>query len=313
MNFLKGRYSLSGITAITAALSISSASCIGEFKVYTLNDASSYEASDSSENIKEITFAHLNAADLRGNTTNLFQIISKEEALERSRWLADYLLKEKADFVALNEVDYKDSLKTGNLDQPQVIAEFMGQPFNYVLFDQYLKSPLWTTGNAMISKYPLNALHRHLFGEDEYGFDSRVDHFFKDFIDVEVKIGKREAHVVYTHFDDQKDEYAFRREEEVRQFADYIVSLKKREPDVYIIAAGDFNDTTDSPTLKKLLDTGYLHPPAKNFGVKTYQAGEPYEGIDHILVSDNITIKNYRTFDFPWSDHLGLLCDLEFR
>lgn len=292
-------------------LSLSLTSCLGSFEVVHLHNAPRYEMHHSREDIQKITFAHLNAADLRGNTSNLFKFISKKEALFNARWLAYFFLEHKVDVMNFNEMDYADTVKTGGLDEPKVIAEYMDKPYDYVVFDQYMKSPLWTTGNAMISRFPVKAVHRHLYGE-ECGLDSRLGHLFKDFIHVSVKIGKRDLHVITTHLDDENGESGFRRIEEARELARYVKKLKEKDPESYLVVAGDFNDSYNSKTMKILLSSGILYPPANNFGLKTYQNGNPTADLDHILASSNIKIHNYRTFHFPWSDHLGLLCELEF-
>ncbi len=293
-------------------LSISLTSCLGSFEVVRLHDAPRYETYHSSEDIPKINFAHLNAADLRGNTPNIFQFISEEEARDHARWLADFFLEHKIDAINFNEVDYAGTIKTGGLDQPKVIAEFMGKPYDYVIFDQYMKSPLWTTGNAMISRFPIKALHRHLYGETGDILDNRLDHFFKDFIHVELKVGDRKLQVFYTHLDDGEEEYEFRKRAEVKELITHLREFVEKEPRSYIVVAGDFNFSRSSRLMKNLLADGILHPPATNFGLKTYPSDAPAEDLDHILASHNIAINNYRTFHFPWSDHLGLLCELEF-
>ena len=292
-------------------LSLSLTSCLGSFEVVRLRDAPGYDASHPDEEIKKINFAHLNAADLRGNTPNIFKFISEEEALFRANWLADFFLDHKIDAINFNEVDYAGTVKTGGLDQPKVIAEFMGRPYDYVVFDQYMKSPLWTTGNAMISRFPIKAVHRHLYGNDDC-LDNRLDHFFKDFIHVELKVGGRKLQVFYVHLDDGEREYEFSKKEEIRELITYLREFVEKEPQSYIVAAGDFNFSRRSRLMKELLADGILHPPAANFGLKTYPSDNPTKDIDHILASHNIAINDYRTFHFPWSDHLGLLCELEF-
>ena len=297
---------------VCGVLGLGLTSCLGSFQVVHLHNAPSYENVDSDEEIKKVTFAHLNAADLRGNTTNLFQFISKEEAEQRAASLADFTRKEKIGIFTFNELDYAGTAKTGGFDQPKIIAEFAGSPHNYVVVDQYMKSPLWTTGNAIISSFPVKIEYRHLYGNQECELDSRLGHLFKDFIHVKVKVGKRELDVITTHLDDADGEFSFRRHEEARELADYVTELKQKNPYSYIVAAGDFNDSYNSKTMKILLSSRILHPPAENFGLKTHQNGNPSKDLDHILASGNIVIHNYKTFTFPWSDHLGLMCELEF-
>ncbi len=293
-------------------LGIGLTSCLGNFEVIHLNNALPYyqavQETMPDEEVKMIHFAHLNAADLRGNTPFLFEFISKQEAREHAKSLADFMLKEKIDLISLNEVDYAGTVKTGGFDQPKLIAEYLGSPYDYVVFDQYMKSPLWTTGNGAVSLFPMRAVHRHLYGDDPHKPDTRLDYMFKDFIHTEIAVGNKKIDLISTHFDDSS--YDFRRKEEAIELADYVRELNQKQPERYILVAGDFNDRHDSETLKIILSSG-LYPP-QNFGLKTYQNGDPSEDIDHIVASSNIRIDNYRTFAYPWSDHLGLMCELEF-
>ena len=290
-------------------LSLSFTACTGQFQVVRLNNAPEYNVVESQENLRKITIAHLNATDLRGNTANIFEYISKEEALAHAKWLADFFVKEKVDIITLNEVDYAGTAKTGGLDQPKIIAEFMGPPYNYVMFDQYLKSPLWTTGNAMISRFPMRTIYRHLYEGD---LDSRLGQMFKDFIHGEIKVGKRELEVITLHFDDEKGLYDFRRKEQAQELHQYVMNYHHQHPNSFIVVPGDYNDAHDSQIMRTILAGGVLHPPAENFGLKTYQNGNLYTDIDHVLATRNIAINDYHTFNFPWSDHLGVLCELEF-
>ena len=297
---------------LSAILGLGLTSCLGSFEVVHLNDAASYEQVNSNQDIQKITFAHLNAADLRGNTQFLFEFISEKEARHHAQWLGNLLLKEKVSIISLNEVDYAGTAKTGSLDQPKIIAEYMGEPYNYVLFDQYMKSPLWTTGNAVISKFPTQAVHRHLYGTYCSSLDTRLGHLFKDFIHTEVKVGNKTLNIITTHLDDENEEYNFRRREEAEELREYIKNYYLQHPDNYLVVAGDLNDSHDSKTMEILLADEIIYPPRENFGLKTHQNGNPTQDLDHILASNNIIIHNYRTFQFPWSDHLGLMCELEF-
>ena len=294
---------------LSGILSLSLTSCLGTFEVVHLNNAPRYEEAASQEDIRKINFVHLNAADLRGNTPFLFESISAAEAHRHARWLADSLLKEKVDLISLNEVDYAGTAKTGGLDQPKLIAEYLGSPYDYVAFDQYMKLPLWITGNAVISRFPMRAVHRHLYGEKN-DMDHRLNHLFKDFIHTEIRIGNKKLDLISTHLDDGSSEEDSLRKEEAQELAEYVQGLKQQNPNSYIVAAGDYNDTHDSNTMKIILSSG-LYPP-ENFGLKTYQNGDPTRDLDHIVASSNIRIQNYRTFAFPWSDHIGLACELEF-
>jgi len=292
------------ITAGTATL----ASCLGNFGIVRFNGAPDYDNYNSKEDIRKIHFAYLNAADLRGDTTNLWAIVTRKEILRRAKWLASYARTSGFDFLGLSEVDYKDTLKTGCVNQPQEIAQYMGTPYDYVIFDEYAKSSGWTTGNAVVSRFPMKPVYRHVYGK-KYGFFGRFRHVFKDFIHVGSKVGRRELDIINNHF---FDGYESVRMDEAKQVLSYATKLMEENPKRFIVAPGDYNSNTDGNVMRKLVSTGLFHAPS-NDGLKTYRSHGPTTDIDHILVNSNLKITDFKTFLFPWSDHLGIECMLEFK
>ena len=308
---------------LTAVLA--TASChAGDFKVVRFNDAPSYEKSESTSTnesnkpeLRKARVAFFNAADFRGNTGNLFQIISKETSKERVECFGTFCRYMGADIMALSEIDYAETLKTGEIDQPQELAKSMGDPYNYVVVDKYMDTPLWSTGNAMVSRFPVKTVQRHLYGEDN-PLDDRIGYLFKDFLHVKIKIGDHDVDFILNHFDDGEGPYSFRKIEEARAVNDYILELVKKNPHRYIISVGDYNAGKDSRTMKILLSSGLLKS-ADNLGIPTYPADKPKIDIDHILFSKNISSSNFRTFAIRdengklISDHRGVMVDLELK
>lgn len=264
------------------------------------------------EKVEGFNFLFLNAGDLRGNTSNTLKFISKEESLANAKLLGELLKISGADVIGLAEVDYPTA-KTGWVNQPLEIFKEMGELFNFLVIDEYLISPLWSTGGAMISSYRLKTVHRHLYGEDGEFLKSRLDYFFKDFIHVEGEIGTKKVNFILTHFDDGENEFGFRRNEQVKIYADYIRKFKHQNPESIIVAAGDYNDGKDSKTMSILLSTGVLFPPKGGFGTKTYQNGNPTRDLTHILATDNVDIEDLETFYYPHTDHLGLRAYIRFK
>ncbi|MBU0470201.1 MAG: endonuclease/exonuclease/phosphatase family protein [Nanoarchaeota archaeon] len=287
-------------------------SCLGSFKVINLNGSPDYQEYNSSEEVRELDFAFLNAADLRGDCSNLFNRITKTEALAHANKLAEIL--RGVDLVCLTEVDYKDSIKTGKLNQPEVIAKFMGSEYNYVVFDEFMKFPIpvWTTGNGMISKHPLKAVFRHPYGqeanEESGSVINRLSHLYKDFIHVEAKVGKRIVNTLVTHLSDNPRNNL--RTTEINDLLSYITKLYEQNPNRHILVAGDFNCAPDSEIIQTLTSNGILSL-APDSGLKTYPSDKPLSSIDHIL-THNIEVSELRTFYYPYSDHLGLRCRLKF-
>ncbi|MEK6816188.1 MAG: endonuclease/exonuclease/phosphatase family protein [Nanoarchaeota archaeon] len=304
-----GAGSLLAKLGLISSTGIAVASCLGGFGLVRLNNAPDYDSYASNEDIRKIHFAYLNAADLRGDTPNLWAIVSRKKILRRAKWLASYSRTNRFDFLGLSEVDYKDTLKTGCVNQPQAIAKYMGTPYDYVIFDEYAKSSGWTTGKAVVSRFPMKPIYRHVYGKKN-GFFGRFRHVFKDFIHVGSKVGRRKLDIINNHF---YDGYESVKMDEAKQLLAYATKLMKEDPNRFMVAPGDYNSTHDSNVMTKILSTGVFFPPAVNFGLKTYRSSNPYSDIDHILANQNLKITDFRTFHFPWSDHLGVECMLEFK
>lgn len=295
-------------------LSLALTSCMaGELKVVRLNQAPTYQEVNSDEGVEEMSFAVYNVADFRGDNQNLFTLSPREETLRRIKVTGDYFRQEGIDLIGLIEVDSKETLKTGFLDQQLELAKVMGEPHNYVVVDEFLEShiPLipWTTGNAMISKYPLRIVHRHFYGEDD-AFDTRIGHLYKDFIHVIVKVGEKELNVLLTHLDDEEN--PVRRKKELKDLGDYVTSkIIEKNPSAHIALMMDANSSKDSKEMQKFLSQGIFYPPQGNFGVPTYRADDPVEDLSHVLVR-NLVIKDYLRFCLKdkdgedISDHCGI-------
>jgi endonuclease/exonuclease/phosphatase family metal-dependent hydrolase len=75
---------------------------------------------------------------------------------------------------------------------------------------------------------------------------------------------------------------------------------------------GDFNCTSQSDELRAISARTGLKPSIRN--IPTYPScGTPGGIIDHILVSEGISISRARTIDFPMSDHLPLAIEAVIR
>ncbi|OKK02507.1 hypothetical protein AMK26_22975 [Streptomyces sp. CB03234] len=86
-----------------------------------------------------------------------------------------------------------------------------------------------------------------------------------------------------------------------------------------VILAGDFNATQDHAAFRSVLDAGALHDAARLGGAARTgswpQDGTlpPYAQIDHVLVSDDFSVRGARFLDLPGSDHRALLVDLDLH
>ncbi len=84
-----------------------------------------------------------------------------------------------------------------------------------------------------------------------------------------------------------------------------------RDLDCRAILMGDFNCTSQSDELWAISARTGLKPAIRN--MPTYPSWNPRRDIDHILVSEGISISRARTIDFPMSDHLPLAIEAVIR
>lgn len=78
----------------------------------------------------------------------------------------------------------------------------------------------------------------------------------------------------------------------VSQLCERVEALRRRQPDAKIIIMGDFNDYSDSPSLRFMYAHGFVNVTANakgRHGAKgTYRYRGGWGSIDHILVSENL-------------------------
>ncbi|MFF5766395.1 endonuclease/exonuclease/phosphatase family protein [Streptomyces tanashiensis] len=86
-----------------------------------------------------------------------------------------------------------------------------------------------------------------------------------------------------------------------------------------LLLAGDFNASQDHAALRAVLDAGRLHDAARLAGAArtpTWPAEgplPPYVQIDHVLVSDDFTVRGVRFPHLAGTDHRAVLADLDLH
>ncbi|MEE1751348.1 endonuclease/exonuclease/phosphatase family protein [Streptomyces sp. SP18CS02] len=85
------------------------------------------------------------------------------------------------------------------------------------------------------------------------------------------------------------------------------------------LLAGDFNASQDHAAFRAVLDSGSLHDAARLGGAARTpswpQGGPvpPYVQIDHVLVSEDFSVRGARFLPLPRTDHRALLVDLDLH
>lgn len=76
----------------------------------------------------------------------------------------------------------------------------------------------------------------------------------------------------------------------------------------HAIVMGDLNCPVDSPELKRFLAVTGLREPIGD--LHTYPSWRPQRSLDHILVSETLTVRRAAVVPFPVSDHLPVMMEL---
>ncbi len=77
----------------------------------------------------------------------------------------------------------------------------------------------------------------------------------------------------------------------------------------HVVVMGDLNCRGDSVELRHLLNHSCLREPLAD--LFTYPSWRPHRNIDHILVSDSIRVERAEVVDYPLSDHLPIMMEVE--
>jgi len=76
-----------------------------------------------------------------------------------------------------------------------------------------------------------------------------------------------------------------------------------------LVVMGDLNAGSEAVEVRAFVDRAGLREPASDQA--TFPSWRPIRKIDHILVSDGLTVRDARVLDYPLSDHLPISVDLE--
>ncbi len=194
-------------------------------------------------------------------------------------------LLDQYDVVGLQEVD-SGSLRSGFVNQTEYLAHQAGYPYWYRQINRSL-GVLAQHSNGLLSKV-------QPYHVDEYrlpGLPGRgvfiASFGASDGLNIcilHLALGKRA----------RMRQVAFVRE--------LISDLK------YVVLMGDLNCGSDSAELQILTQTTGLREPGDN--QSTFPSWRPMRKIDHILVSQALSIENPRVIDYPLSDHLPIGIDV---
>ncbi len=258
-----------------------------------------------------------NIAHGRGLARSNWRMGSTESVLERLRQIAALLREHDLDIVVLNEVDF-DSAWSGHENQAEHIARAAGYPHRAEQRNIDVSFPFFSLrfGNAVLSRHPIR--DARLIDYPSVSTKETIFAGRKNGLLCTIQLpGDRLVRVLAVHLD--------HRPEWVRVGSAKVIVDLRKESDVPLIAAGDFNSTRigfphatldrDGRTaISWLLHTGaYQTLPADGPRPDdlTFPSVASRSVIDWILVPPAWTIRSKAVIPGTLSDHKLVVMEVE--
>jgi endonuclease/exonuclease/phosphatase family metal-dependent hydrolase len=213
--------------------------------------------------------------------------------------IAEVIRRERADLVALQEVD-KGVLRTGRRDLPEELAALTGLT---CVFSNNFHYQGGEYGNAILTRFPvLSATNSH--------FQMVRTNEQRGILQVAVDAYGRPLVFMSTHVDYRADDTE--RLLNLREIA----ALTRRFDHASVILCGDFNDTPNSRVHQQLKlgfdDTWELAGDGAGW---TYPSGNPRKRIDYIWIARTARLKPTAAHvpESAASDHRPVVVELRFE
>ena len=194
------------------------------------------------------------------------------------------------DLVALQEID-GGSIRSGYVNQVEYLSQVAGYPYWYAQLNRDL-GPIAQHGNGLLTRIQPQGMEDHKLPGVIPG---------RGAVFVRLPYAGDEIVVVMLHL-------SLGKQSRDRQLA-YVAEQVAHERQVIIM--GDLNTP-----VRELLDNSPLKTlnlqPAETVG-PTYPAWQPELALDHVLVSDNLVIKDYEVLNCRVSDHLPIAVEVAAR
>jgi len=213
--------------------------------------------------------------------------------------IADLIKRERADVVALQEVD-KGVQRTARRDCPAELAALTGMT---CVFSNNYPFQGGEYGNAVLSRFPVKRWTNHHFQAPSSGEP-------RGLLQLVLNVQGRELLFMDTHADARRDDT-----ERMKNAAEILVSTQAAHG-LPIILCGDFNDTPGSPMHQKLTraftDTWTATSAASGF---TIPADKPSKRIDFIWLAKDSPLTPLKAWvpETRASDHLPVVVEFQWR
>lgn len=199
--------------------------------------------------------------------------------------IAEVVLAQDADIVCLQEV-HQRLPQSKFVDQPKQLQKLLGLP---VTFQANLKIGVGGYGLAVVSRYPVGTVQNHLLPSvrEQRGV-----------LEVRLDLSSGPVSLFCTHF-------GLSGEERVKQAARLAELVSGASYPV--IVCGDFNERSDAPAVRLLLDRTGLQDADSALGRWTYPVNALEARIDYIFHSPSLVCREVSVIEIEASDHLPVV------
>ncbi len=199
--------------------------------------------------------------------------------------IAEVILAQDADIVCLQEV-HQRLPQSRFIDQPKQFQKFLGLP---VTFQANLRLGLGGYGLAVVSRYPVGTVQNHLLPSvrEQRGV-----------LEVRLDTPAGPLSLFCTHF-------GLSGEERVKQAARLAeLVLGATYP---VIVCGDFNERSDAPAVRLLLEQTGLVDADAALDRWTYPVNALEARIDYVFYSPSLACRELLVVETQASDHLPVV------
>lgn len=188
------------------------------------------------------------------------------------------------DLVGLQEAD-AGSLRTGFIDQTRYISERAGFTFQHHQSNRRVGN-LAHAGNGLMARWQPRRVEECALPGTVPGRGALCAWF--DFADITLLVM-----IVHLSLGSRSRQ---------RQLQ-YLAEILEDQP--YCLVLGDFNASQKNASFNRFLETAELRHASRNS--LTFPAWQPQRGIDHLLVSEGLTVDYCKAGKADYSDHLPLM------
>ena len=199
--------------------------------------------------------------------------------------VAEVVLAQDADIVCLQEV-HQRLPQSGFVDQPKQLQKMLGLP---VTFQANLRIGLGGYGLAVVSRYPVGTVQNHLLPSvrEQRGV-----------LEVRLDTPGGPLTLLCTHFGLSGDE----RVKQAARLAELVSGASYP-----VIVCGDFNERSDAPSVRLLLEQAGLVDADAALDRRTYPVNALEARIDYIFHSPSLVCREVSVIETQASDHLPVV------